>query len=314
VYDTGSGNLLVPGSNCRDKACKVHRQFDRSKSSTGRAVSCDGKNGPARDQVTITFGTGEVSGTCWQDSICLGPGVCSKGDLILSTHESASPFAEFHFDGVQGLALPEMSQGGDFNLMTTMQRHLKVPIFSVFLSDSDDEESHVTFGAVNQELLLTDLYWVPVERNSGYWEVKIKDIAISNKAQDLCKNCNVAVDTGTSELAGPSEVISRMQELLEVDADCRNFESMPKLGFIMGDRVLNLDAYDYIDKASGSCRVAFMPLDVPPPQGPLFVLGIPFLQKFYTAYDSKERKVGFGLAKHVGRGIKDAASFLAMYQ
>ena len=37
--------------------------------SSAVAVSCDGKNGPADDQVTITFGTGEVTGTCWQDSI-----------------------------------------------------------------------------------------------------------------------------------------------------------------------------------------------------------------------------------------------------
>lgn len=43
-----------------------------------------------------------------------------------------------------------------------------------------------------------------------------------------------------------------------------------------------------------------MALDVPPPKGPLFVFGIPFLQKFYTVYDEANNRVGFAIAQHKG--------------
>merc|ERR1719171_3245149 len=66
---------------------------------------------------------------------------------------------------------------------------------------------------------------------------------------------------------------------------------------------MNLEPKDYVDKdASGhSCDVSLMSLDVPPPKGPLFVFGIPFLQKYFTVYDEAAKKVGFAVARHSGR-------------
>ena len=56
------------------------------------------------------------------------------------------------------------------------------------------------------------------------------------------------------------------------------------------------------DYGEGSfCDVSLTALDVPPPKGPLFVFGIPFLQKFYTVYDHAEKRVGFASAKHEGQ-------------
>jgi len=50
-----------------------------------------------------------------------------------------------------------------------------------------------------------------------------------------------------------------------------------------------------------------MDLDVPPPMGPLFIFGIPFLQKFFTVYDHSSKQVGFALAKHI-KGEEDEDS------
>jgi hypothetical protein len=304
VFDTGSGNLLVPADDCKSEACLAHDRFLQSKSTEVKEVSCDGtppeeNDEPPHDEVTITFGTGEIWGRCLQDKVCVGS-VCDRGSFIAATYESRNPFKSFAFDGVLGLGLPSMSQGDDFNFMHRMsnKRSLRQSIFSVFLSDSDSERSEVTFGQVKSEHLASDLYWVNVARDSGYWEVQIEDITIDDKALDICPNCYVAVDTGTSELAGPSDVMDELAKQLNVLVDCSNYDQLPKLGFILDGHILNLEPHDYVDRDGSRCDVSLMPLDVPPPKGPLFVFGIPFLQKFYTVYDEANRQIGFGVAKH----------------
>jgi len=305
VFDTGSGNLLVPAAECTSEACRAHAQYQQSRSSTAERLRCDGASSPNKppdDEITVVFGTGEIWGRCVQDNICLG-GHCNRGTFIAATYESRSPFKSFVFDGVLGLALDQMSQGPDFSFMERLRvsRALRQSVFSVFLSEDDTETSEVTFGRVRQEHLASDLFWVPVSRNTGYWEVQINDITIDNHPQELCIDCHVAVDTGTSELAGPSSVIQELAVRLNVMEDCSNYHTLPRLGFVIGGHILNLEPKDYVDNNGMGCEVTLMPLDVPPPKGPLFVFGIPFLQKFYTVYDIEQRQVGFGVAKHKGQ-------------
>jgi len=314
VFDTGSGNLLVPGKDCMSTACLQHDRFDESSSSTMKEVNCDGSPVEGKesvDEVTIKFGTGEITGRCLEDQICVGS-ICSRGSFIAASDETAHPFAAFAFDGVLGLALPGMAQGASFSLLERLNSagSLKAPLFSVFLSDSDSEGSEIVFGEVRKERMATDLFWVPVSRPTGYWQVQIEDVTLDDEKQKICANCQVAVDTGTSELAGPSTVINQLEESLNVASDCSNFGKLPKLGFVVNGRILNLEPKDYIDKADGECKVSLMRLDVPPPNGPLFVFGIPFLQKFYTVYDRDTKKVGFAVAKHANQAPEEASAML----
>jgi len=110
-----------------------------------------------RDQITVSFGTGEVTGVFVRDQVCLGPvesagggatqapppgavgspgggpGVngtwealqappaghgCVELRLISATHMTQDPFASFAFDGVLGLGLQSLSQAAPFNFMT----------------------------------------------------------------------------------------------------------------------------------------------------------------------------------------------------
>lgn len=313
VFDTGSGNLIVPGSDCNTEACQTHKRFDMAKSSTARRVNCDGSDvGDASeaDEITITFGTGRISGVCMKDQICVGA-ACSVGGFISSLDETSQPFAAFAFDGVLGLALTSMAQSEAFSVMSRMEAgsSLRKPLFSVFLSDSSDETSEVTFGAVKQEHMASELFWVDVTGTAGYWEVRITDITVNGEAQSLCEDCRVAVDTGTSQLAGPSELMGQLRSKVNVRSDCSNYDSLPQLGFIIGGRILNLAPPDYVDKTTVGCTISMMDLDVPPPAGPLFVFGIPFLQKYYTVYDAVNSRVGFAVAKHKGKTPEALLSF-----
>eukprot|EP00927_Polykrikos_kofoidii_P039494 TRINITY_DN3385_c0_g1_i4.p1 TRINITY_DN3385_c0_g1~~TRINITY_DN3385_c0_g1_i4.p1 ORF type:complete len:473 (-),score=94.62 TRINITY_DN3385_c0_g1_i4:93-1454(-) len=306
VFDTGSGNLMVPSDECESIACQRHERFAQAASSSSRDVNCDGTEVDGlfgADEVTITFGTGHITGRCVEDRICLG-NLCTTGAFIASTDESRHPFASFAFDGVLGLALDNMSQGPTFSMMSRLLSEGKLlrPIFSVFLSDAEGEVSEVTFGDVKTEHMASEFFWVDVTKESGYWEVSIQDVALDGVLQSICEDCRVAVDTGTSQLAGPGEVITKLAELLKVESDCSNYDSLPDLGFVIGGHILNLQPVDYVDNSDGVfCDVSLMVLDVPPPKGPLFVFGIPFLQKFYTVYDHESKQVGFAVAHHLGK-------------
>merc|ERR1719482_2395169 len=137
VFDTGSGNLMVPSTYCRSRACTMHKRFDRKQSATAEDIEADGslsRKGALRDQITVTFGTGEISGVFIQDDVCIGS-LCTNIHFVGATDETEDPFSSFNFDGVLGLALPQMSQGPDFSLMDHLvkSKTLRQSLFSVFL-------------------------------------------------------------------------------------------------------------------------------------------------------------------------------------
>jgi len=314
VFDTGSGNLMIPSTSCQTRACTMHGRFDRQASATAEDYEADGshtRRGAARDEITVTFGTGEITGVFIQDDVCIG-NLCSNVRFVGATSETDDPFSSFNFDGVLGLALPQMAQGPEFSVMDRLVSNeaLKKPLFSVFLSDSESENSGITFGEVKSEHAASEMFWQPVSRLTGYWQVQIQDIAINNKPQQLCSDCQVAVDTGTSQLAGPTHVIEELSHRLNVKSDCSNYDELPHLGFVMGGNVLNLKPQDYVDKGSEGCEVSLMPLDVPPPNGPLFIFGDPFLRKYYTSYDRGENRIGFAVANHAGMADSEPSALL----
>jgi len=76
VFDTGSGQLILPDSECTSTACQMHRRYDREASLYAVDVDHDGTHVPTgapRDQITIAFGTGEVTGQFVHERLCLGP-------------------------------------------------------------------------------------------------------------------------------------------------------------------------------------------------------------------------------------------------
>lgn len=321
VFDTGSGNLLLPSKECVDEACTSHKRFDAALSATAMQVAdADHPSTPvaadgSRDVVTITFGTGEMSGVYVRDNICLGNGdICCQANFVAATEESDEPFSLVPFDGILGLSLPQMAEGPSFSVLDRLAESgvLESSLFGVYFGN-DGEQSEITFGSFKKELMATEMFWSPVTV-AGYWQVAMDDITIDNKKLDLCSHqkCQVAVDTGTSLLAGPTEVVAALVEKLQVSDDCSNLQDLPDLGFIVGDHILNLKAEDYVARHSDRCSVGLMSLDIPPPKGPLFIFGDPFLRKYYTVYDRHNMRVGFALAKH--RAAPAGEAFLATHK
>jgi len=251
------------------------------------AVAEDG----SRDVVTITFGTGEMSGVYVRDTLCLGHtnSVCFPTDFVAATDESDEPFAKAPFEGPAFSIVQRLGDSG------TMQR----PLFAVFFGN-DSEDSEITFGRYDKRRMASELMWLPVTE-PGYWQIKVDSVVVGGQTMDPCsgdRGCQVAVDTGTSLLAGPSDVVESLVERLHVAMDCSNKLNLPDLTFVVGNVSLALSPDDYVSQTAGSCSLGLMAMDIPPPKGPLYIFGDPFLRKYYTVYDLEGPRVGLALANH----------------
>jgi hypothetical protein len=303
IFDTGSGNLILPSDKCDSAACQKHLKYEAKSSSSAVQVGKKGQslteNPSQKKEASIKFGTGKIHGQFYQDRICLGhESACMKANFIGTDYESDMPFEACTFDGIMGLGFQDLSMGEGFNMVDDVVNQHSLPSnkFSVFLTD--DGGSEISFGGYKHSQAASDVIWASVTRES-YWQIGIDDVTFDNQKTGLCSSCQVAVDTGTSLLAGPSDVIEQLGAKLDLKEDCSNFMRMPLLGFAIGDKVLNLMPDDYIDRA-GTCSLALMTLDVPPPKGPLFIFGDPFLRRFLTVYDRDGPRVGFAVANHEG--------------
>lgn len=76
VFDTGSGHLVLSSIMCRSATCLSHRRYRRRASLVAKDIDVDGTPvmpNQARDQITVSYGTGEITGIFVQDKVCLGP-------------------------------------------------------------------------------------------------------------------------------------------------------------------------------------------------------------------------------------------------
>jgi len=302
IFDTGSGNLIVPAADCSVPGCAPHKKYNSKTSTSSSFVTNEKGEGSSE----ITFGTGQISGDFYKDKLCIGEQLCFDANFIAADKMTTEPFQEIPFDGIMGLGFKDLSMGNGFNIVDDLQTSMGTGNgqFSFYVTDGEDSE--VTFGGYRAERLASDIVWAPVKVES-WWQVAIDDITFNNMPKNLCNGqCQVAVDTGTSMLAGPSELVDKLSAMVNAKEDCSNFHELPNLGFQIGNTVLNLRPDDYMDKSAAGCSFSLMALDVPPPKGPVFIFGDPFLRRFVTIYDRSKSAVGFAVAKH--EGAKDEAS------
>jgi cathepsin D len=199
------------------------------------------------------------------------------------------------------------------------QKLLQNNVFSFYYTKHEGtRDSKLTLGGVDHSLYSGDINYHKVV-DEYYWLLKADNILVGGEDIGLCPNgCRVIADTGTSLITGPTDDLFTLIEKLKVDENCRGITDLPELTFVLDGRSYNLMAEEYVmsvtddgaeetyDQLSTSersigqmnCAAAVMPLDIPDPQGPAWILGDVFLTKYLSVYDRDQGRVGFAVAKH----------------
>lgn len=305
LFDTGSSNLWVPSIHCSflDVACWVHRRYNSKKSSTYV------QNGT---RFSIAYGRGSLSGFISEDTVSMAGLAVAGQQFGEAVKQPGVTFVVARFDGVLGLAYPSISVAKVVPVFDTAMAAKLLPqnVFSFYISRDPGATvgGELVLGGADPQHYTGDLYYVNVTRKA-YWQIEVDGVGVGNQLS-LCKaSCQAIVDTGTSLIVGPVQEIRALHKAIgalplvmgEYLIDCKKIPTLPVVSFSIGGKRFNLTGDDYVMKESqmgkSICLSGFMAMDIPPPAGPLWILGDVFIGKYYTVFDRDADRVGFALAK-----------------
>ena len=186
------------------------------------------------------------------------------------------------FDGILGLGFTSISIDGATTVFENAikQNVVDQPIFSFYLGNNSPGE--LTFGGYDPSKFEGELTYVKL-LSATYWEIALDGVAAGDYS--AAPNADgspitAIVDSGTSLITGPRKEISQLAAAIgakanvmgEFTVDCDKVADLPDIVFkIAGDEYV-IPGPSAILQAQGTCLLAFMGADFPPP-GPQWILG-----------------------------------------
>merc|ERR1719454_986685 len=293
IFDTGSANLWVPNSKVGLRGL-MKNKYNSAKSSTYV------KNGT---EFKIQYGSGPVSGIWSEDTFAIG-GISAQKQAFAEVEDASGlglAYAIGKFDGILGLGWDRISVDGVLtpvhNLINSGE--LSEPVFAFYLGDS--APGTLIMGGTDSSHYTGDFAYVPL-KSEDYWRIELDDLKVGGTSMTTCKTA--IVDSGTSLLAGPKDDVTKIATKLGATSVMNKewvFTSCDKGGpditVTLGGKDYTFKFADYTIKSGSTCLFAMMGIDVPAPNGPLWILGDVFMRKYYTVFDWGQKRLGFATAK-----------------
>lgn len=192
LFDTGSSDLWVAGSNC-DASCDNLKRYDPAASSTGADTG---------RTATIQYGDGSsASGAVYTETVSMGGITVSQQTLISVTQLKGGSTANT-INGLIGLGFKTISATDSDSFVETAisQGHISSPVFSLGLKAPSPE---LYLGGTNPEKYSGDFTCTPVTQQ-GYWLVDGAAHPQPDSSQGQYSGAMI-IDSGTTLLLGDSQ-------------------------------------------------------------------------------------------------------------
>uniref|UniRef100_A0A4W2DU11 Peptidase A1 domain-containing protein n=1 Tax=Bos indicus x Bos taurus TaxID=30522 RepID=A0A4W2DU11_BOBOX len=282
IFDTNSSDLWVLPVYCPSSSCSTNSKFNPSQSSTFQDM---------RRTINLSFGSGRMSGYLGSDIVWA---------FGLSTNLSREAMEYGPYDGILGLAYPSFPTDGTSPVFDNLnnRRVISQPVFAFYLS------SMVMFGGVDNSYFHRDLKWIPVIQ-PRYWQIMMNRVSMNGKIIACYHGCQAIVDTGSSLLIGPTDLVSSIQGHInpspirdsEQMMSCNDATNLPPVIFTIHCTDFPVSPKYYIQKISKSlCFSSFqggtenmVPLET-------WILGDIFLRAYFSVFDQSKNRIGLAPA------------------
>lgn len=327
VFDTGSGNTVLPQVGCPSLGCANKQLYNASASSTSqRIVDTLGDASSSEGKVYIRYGDGDLSGSCVRDRICLAEdALCVMLGVVQSHRMATNPFALFPVDGVLGLGLHTLALNPSFSFINKVMEQYPNMLgqLSIFLTNGCG--SRITLGGYDEMNALGEPKWVNVaEPDKGYWQATAQSLILAGIPTDYCEDgeCRVITDLGATLIVVPDEIYKMLhetmltlipEELYDANFKCTDHVNKSKdISLKLNDFFITIPPIEFMNPKplkrtyrNGTirhiCTTTIHHISIPAPLKPkTFILGHPLLRTYYSLYDWEKLRIGFVLANKTG--------------
>lgn len=133
----------------------------------------------------------------------------------------------------------------------------------------------------------------------AYWALKLNKVAQADKEVDASKYLAV-IDSGTSLIVGPKEIVDPMIEGITVPQDCSGVDALPNISFTIDETKYELTSKDYVLQVTQGkqteCLLGVQSMKFPEGFN-YIILGDVFMRKYPSYFNLNDNTVSFQVAK-----------------
>ncbi|KAJ3733403.1 acid protease [Lentinula guzmanii] len=298
VLDTGSSDLWVTGSSCKN--CDGQTPlFDSTKSSSFKSSSSSSSSN--NGQTTIQYGSGAVAGTLAQDTVEFD-GFTVQGQTFLLADDLTDGLLDGPVSGIMGLAFQSIAstESTPFWQALVNAGDLSIPEMSFWLARESNETvpgGVFTLGGSNTSLFSGDIEFLDTQGTPSFWLLNMNSLTVQSQSVSLGSSSQLsAIDTGTTLIGGPSDAVqnfygsiagsSTVQGEQACSTSLNTTISFGGTAWPISSADMNLGQ---VSKGSSDCLGGIFDLslgsNIPENSGnPSWVVGDVFLKNVYTVF------------------------------